>query len=50
MSYSRDTFYRVRKAYEEGGVEALAEKTRRKTCIKNRMPEEVEKAVLDLAL
>ena len=50
MGYSRDTFYRVRKAYEEGGVEALTEKTRRKPCLKNRVPEQVEKAVLDLAL
>ena len=50
MGYSRDTFYRVRKAYEEGGIEALTEKTRRKPCLKNRVPEEVEKAVLDLAL
>jgi hypothetical protein len=50
MGYSRDTFYRVKKAYEEGGIEALTEKTRRKPCIKNRVPEEVEKAVLELAL
>jgi hypothetical protein len=50
MGYSRDTFYRVKKAYEEGGLEALKEKTRRKPCIKNRAPEEVEKAVVDLAL
>lgn len=50
MGYSRDTFYRVKKAYEEGGVEALKEKTKRKPCIKNRVSEEVEKAVLDLAL
>ena len=50
MGYSRDTFYRVKKAYEEGGLEALHEKTRRKPCIKNRVPEEVEKAVVELAL
>jgi transposase len=50
MGYSRDTFYRVKKAYEHGGEEALMEQTRRKPCIKNRVPEEVEKAVLELAL
>lgn len=50
MGYSRDTFYRVKKAYEEGGEESLIEQTRRKPCIKNRVPEEVEKAVLEFAL
>jgi transposase InsO family protein len=50
MGYSRDTFYRVKKAHEEGGLEALKEKTRRKPCIKNRVPEEVEEAVVELAL
>jgi len=29
MGYSRDTFYRVKNAYHEGGIEALKEKTRR---------------------
>jgi len=50
MGFSRDTFYRVKKAYEEGGVEALKEKSRRKPNAKNRVPEEVEQAVLNLAL
>jgi transposase InsO family protein len=50
MGYSRDTFYRVRKAYEEGGIEALKERSRRRPNIKNRVSEPVEEAVLQLAL
>jgi len=49
MGYSRDTFYRVRKAYEEGGMDALREKTRRKPNHKNRVPQEVERAVVEIA-
>ena len=50
IGFSRDTFYRVKKAYEEGGVDALKEKSRRKPNAKNRVPEEVEQEVLRLAL
>jgi len=50
MGYSRDTFYRVKKAYEEGGIEALKEKSRRVPNIKNRVSQEIEQAVLDMAL
>jgi transposase InsO family protein len=50
MGYSRDTFYRVKKAYDEGGVEALKEKTRRKPNRRNRVSEEIERAVVDLAI
>ena len=46
MGYSRDTFYRVRNLYEEGGPAALQEITRRKPNIKNRIDLEIEKAVL----
>lgn len=49
MGYSRDTFYRVRKAYEEGGIEALKEKSKRKANIRNRVPEDVEQAVVEMA-
>ena len=50
MGYSRDTFYRVKKAYEEGGIEALKEKSRRVPNIKNRVSQDIEQAVLDMAL
>ena len=50
MGYSRDTFYRVKKAYEEGSIEALKERSRRKPNIKNRVSEEVERAVVEFAL
>ncbi len=50
MGYSRDTFYRVQKAYDEGGLDALKEKTRKKPNIRNRVPEDVEKAVVDYAI
>jgi transposase InsO family protein len=49
MGYSRDTFYRVRKAYEEGGIEALKEKSKRKANIRNRVSEQVEHAVVEMA-
>jgi transposase InsO family protein len=49
MGYSRDTFYRVKKAHDEGGIEALKEKSRRKPNIRNRVSEDVEVAVVELA-
>tara|TARA_R110002096_G_C14499508_1_gene715270 strand:+ start:146 stop:1144 length:999 start_codon:yes stop_codon:yes gene_type:complete len=50
MGVSRDTFYRYQSARDEGGVEALLEKTRRKPNPKNRVEPQVEQAVLDFAL
>jgi transposase InsO family protein len=50
MGYSRDTFYRVKNAYDNGGMEALKEKSRRKPNVMNRVSEEVEQAVVVFAL
>ena len=50
MGVSRDTFYRYQSARDEGGVEALLEKTRRKPNPKNRVEPHTEQAVLDFAL
>lgn len=50
MGFSRDTFYRYKTAVEEGGVNALFDKTRRKPNLKNRVDEATENAVLDYAV
>ena len=50
MGYSRDTFYRYKQAVEEGGVEALIEKSRRKPNLRNRTAPEVEEAIVALAI
>ena len=49
MGLSRDTFYRYQAAVEEGGVEALAEVTRRKPNFRNRTDELTEAAVVAFA-
>lgn len=50
MGFSRDTFYRYQNAVEEGGVEALLNKTRRKPNHKNRVAPEIEEAVIEIAI
>lgn len=49
MNVSRKTYYQIKKAYDEGGVEALAPKFRRVPNLKNRVSDEVEEAVLELS-
>lgn len=49
MGFSRDTFYRYQSARDEGGVEALLEKNRRKPNLKNRVDQMTEDAVVAFA-
>ena len=50
MGYSRDTFYRYKAAVDEGGVEALFERTRRKPNLANRVDLATEEAVIKSAI
>ena len=50
MGLSRDTFYRYKQAVEDGGVEALLHKDRRRPNPKNRGDERTEEAVLAYSL
>jgi len=50
MGVSRKSYYRIKKAYDEGGVEALAKKSRKVPNLKNRIPKKVEKAILKLSI
>lgn len=50
MGVSRDTFYRYQELVEEGGVEALVNRSRRVPNLKNRVDETTEHAVIGYAI
>ena len=49
LGFSRDTFYRYKTLYAEGGECALIEKTKRKPCLANRVSTEIENRIIQFA-
>jgi len=50
MGVSRDTFYRYQELAEEGGIDALINRSRRVPNLKNRVDEAIERTVVDYAV
>ncbi|ABV34975.1 integrase, catalytic region [Shewanella sediminis HAW-EB3] len=50
MGYSRDSYYRFKKQYENAGEQGLHNLSRKKSTLKNRVSQEVEDQVIEIAL